>query len=162
MVRTATPADTQAICDIYNHFVLHSVVTFEEIPVTPAEMQQRITDVQAKYHWLVWEEGGAVIGYAYAGQWKVRAAYRHTVEASVYLLPGHTGKGIGKKLYGALTEQLREKNIHAVIGGVALPNDASIRLHESMGFRKIGQFMEVGWKFNRWVDVGYWELILHT
>jgi phosphinothricin acetyltransferase len=80
---------------------------------------------------------------------------------SVYLAPGSSGRGIGKVLYSALIDNLQQKGIHAVIGGIALPNDASIRLHESLGFEKIGHFREVGWKFNNWVDVTYWELILN-
>lgn len=160
MIRDARPEDSPAICHIYNHYVLHSIVTFEETPVTEAEMRQRIAGVQEKYAWLVREENGVVVGYAYAGQWKPRAAYRNTVESSVYLDPEYTGKGLARDLYAEVMARLRPLNIHAVIGGVALPNDASIKLHESLGFKKIGQFMEVGWKLGRWVDVGYWELIL--
>jgi L-amino acid N-acyltransferase YncA len=160
MIRPATSEDSRAICNIYNHYVLHTVVTFEEISVLVSEMQQRVAEIQNKYSWLVWEEAGMVIGYAYAGPWKTRAAYRHAVEISVYLDPAHTGRGIGRKLYGALINDMRLLKMHAVIGGVALPNDASIKLHESLGFKKIAQFAEVGRKFEKWVDVAYWELIL--
>jgi L-amino acid N-acyltransferase YncA len=162
MIRSARPEDSLAISNIYNYYVLHTVVTFEEVPVTAANMQQRIADVQSRYSWLVYEENGMVIGYAYAGQWKSRAAYRHTVESSVYLDPAHTGHGIGKQLYAALVQEIKALKIHAMIGGVALPNDASIKLHEALGFKKIGQFLETGWKLGRWVDVGYWELLLEN
>lgn len=160
MIRPATSADSPVICEIYNHYVLNSVITFEERPVDPAEMERRIADIGKKYPWLVWEDNGRVAGYAYASQWKVRSAYLHTVESSIYLDPECTGRGIGKPLYAALMTELSKSDIHAVIGGVALPNDVSIKLHESLGFIKIGQFQEVGWKFGRWVDVGYWELLL--
>jgi L-amino acid N-acyltransferase YncA len=160
MIRSANNTDTQAITDIYNYFVLNTVVTFEEESITNDEMAQRIRDVQNSYVWLVYELNGRVVGYAYAGRWKVRSAYRHTVESSIYLDPSYTGKGIGKQLYEALIEELHTFEIHAVIGGAALPNEASVRLHESMGFKKIGHFEEVGFKFGRWVDVGYWQLIL--
>ncbi len=158
MIRNATPADSLAIAGIYNYYVLNTVVTFEEVPVTASEMQQRVADVQSKYSWLVWEEAGVVTGYAYAGQWKPRGAYRYTVESSIYLAPDQTGRGIGNQLYAALIKELRALNLHSIIGGVALPNEPSIKMHEALGFKKIGQFIEVGWKLNRWVDVGYWEL----
>ncbi len=160
MIRHAIPTDAPAICAIYNHYVLHTTITFEEILVVVGDMEQRISTVQEKYHWLVYEEAGKIIGYAYAGQWKPRSAYKHTVETSVYLAPEEKGRGIGRKLYTALIAELRKTDIHGVIGSIALPNEASIRLHESMGFKKIGQFIEVGYKFNTWVDVGYWELML--
>ncbi len=160
MVRHATPSDTPAICDIYNHYVSNTVVTFEEEPVTIADMQQRIDEVQHKHIWLVYEEDGKVLGYAYAGKWKVRAAYRHSVESSVYLALDATGRGIGKQLYAALIPMLRTLGIHTVIGGIALPNDTSIRLHESFGFKKVAHFEQTGFKFDTWVDVAYWQLML--
>jgi L-amino acid N-acyltransferase YncA len=160
MLRQVALTDSPAVAEIYNHYVLHSVVTFEEEPVSPPEMERRIIENTAMYPWFVYEEDGKVIGYSYASKWKVRPAYKHTVEVSVYLAPGCSGRGIGKALYSRLIDQLRQQKTHAVIGGVALPNDVSIRLHESLGFEKIGHFREVGWKFGKWVDVGYWELIL--
>jgi phosphinothricin acetyltransferase len=139
---------------------LNTVVTFEEQEVTTEEMQRRIGEVQQHHVWLVYETDGVVAGYAYAGMWKARSAYKHSVESSIYLSEDEKGKGIGKSLYFALIVELRNRDIHAVIGGVALPNDVSIRLHEALGFKKIGQFHEVGLKFGQWVDVGYWELVL--
>jgi len=107
----------------------------------------------------VYSEGNKTLGYAYASKWKSRCAYKYSVETTVYLRPEVKGQGIGSKLYKELLTQLKEKNIHAAIGGIALPNDASIALHEKLGFKKIGQFKEVGYKFDKWIDVGYWELI---
>jgi len=160
MIRNATTEDSKAIAAIYNHYLLNTVVTFEEEPVSAKEMQQRITDTQEKYRWIVYEENNEVIGYAYAHAWRVRAAYRYSSELSVYLAHGHTGRGIGKKLYSALIDEARKMKLHAVIGGVALPNEASVKLHETLGFKKVAEFQEVGMKFGKWVNVAYWELIL--
>lgn len=161
MLRPATLADAAAIAEIYNHYVLHTIITFEEEAVTAAEMAQRITEVTgAGLPWFVWEEAGRVLGYAYAGKWKSRCAYRYAVESSIYLSKDATGRGLGTKLYVALIDALRAKRIHSIIGGIALPNPASIGISEKLGFQKIGHFKEVGWKFEQWIDVGYWELIL--
>jgi phosphinothricin acetyltransferase len=161
MLRAATPADAAAIAAIYNHYVVHTIITFEEEAVPATEMAQRITDVHAAgLPWFVWEEDNRILGYAYAGKWKTRSAYRHCVESSIYLDKDATGKGLGTKLYVALIAALRERKIHSIIGGIALPNAASVGISEKLGFRKIGHFKEVGWKFNQWLDVGYWELIL--
>jgi L-amino acid N-acyltransferase YncA len=160
MIRACTAADAAALCAIYNHYVLETVITFEETPVATTEMAQRIADVTARFPWLVAEEGGTVVGYAYATPWKARSAYRFSVESTVYVAPGQMGRGVGTALYRELSDALRTLGVHCVVGGIALPNAASIALHEKLGFRKIGQFVEIGRKFDRWVDVGYWELIL--
>lgn len=161
MLRAATPADAAAIAAIYNHYVLHTRVTFEEEAVTTADMTQRITDTLAdEIPWLVWEENGRVLGYTYASKWKSRCAYRFALETTVYLDQAATGRGLGTQLYTALIAALRPTGKHCLIGGIALPNPGSVALHEKLGFQKIGQFKEVGWKFNEWIDVGYWELIL--
>ena len=160
MIRACTAADAAAICVIYNHYVLDTVITFEEAPVSTADMAQRIADVTAHFPWLVAEEGNAIAGYAYATPWKARSAYRLSVESTVYVAPGQMGRGVGTALYRELLDALRKLGVHCAVGGIALPNAASIALHEKLGFKKIGQFVEIGRKFDRWVDVGYWELIL--
>lgn len=161
MLRPATPADAAAIAAIYNHYILHTVVTFEEETVPAEEMAQRITATQADGNpWFVWDEGGRVLGYAYASKWKSRCSYRFSVEATVYLDKDATRRGLGTKLYSAVIEACRNTKIHAIIGGVSLPNAGSVALHEKLGFKKVAHFPEVGWKFNQWIDVGYWELIL--
>jgi phosphinothricin acetyltransferase len=160
MIRPCTAADGAAICEIYNHYVRETVVTFEEAPVSVPEMAQRIGDVTARFPWLVAEDGKAIVGYAYATPWKPRSAYRLSVESTVYVAPGERSRGVGTALYRELLEALRELGVHCAVGGIALPNAASIALHEKLGFKKIGQFVEIGRKFDRWVDVGYWELIL--
>src|SRR5688572_13184401 len=160
MIRACRANDAAAIAEIYNHYVRETVVTFEETPVAAVEMAQRIADVAARFPWLVWDDGRAVVGYAYAAAWKTRAAYRLSVETTYYIAPSHLGRGIGSKIYGALLDEARERGLHSAIGGVALPNPASVALHEKLGFKKVAQFAEVGRKFDRWVDVGYWQLIL--
>jgi phosphinothricin acetyltransferase len=160
MIRSATVADAQAICSIYNHFILQSTVTFEETAIAPDDMSARIGAVAGRLPFLVAELDGAVAGYAYATPWKARSAYRHTVESSVYVAPGFAGMGLGSRLYQALLQDLRERGVHAVLAGIALPNSASIGLHEAFGFAKVGQMREVGRKFGQWLDVGYWQLLL--
>lgn len=160
MVRPITLEDAKAVVEIYNYYIANSTATFEMEPIDEKEMQRRIKSISASYPYFVFEENNTILAYAYASQWKPRKAYKHTVESSVYLHPDAKGKGIGTLIYDQLIKQLSQMDIHAVIGGVSLPNDASVALHEKFGFEKIGQFKQVGYKFNQWIDVGYWELIL--
>jgi len=159
MIRTCAATDATPIAEIYNHYVRETVVTFEETPVSVDEMARRIEDIGARFPWLVWEDGGAVVGYAYASAWKSRSAYRFSVESTIYLTASYQGGGIGTKLYGALLAELKTRGFHTAVGGIAFPNPASIALHEKLGFTKIAQFAEVGRKFDRWVDVGYWQAV---
>jgi phosphinothricin acetyltransferase len=160
-IRDAIADDAQAIAAIYNPYIADTTISFEEQPVTDADMARRIADVQeAGLPWLVIEQDHAVLGYAYATKWRVRHAYRFSVESSVYLAPRAAGRGLGTMLYTALLERLRAQGCHLVIGGVALPNAASVALHEKMGFEQVANFREVGFKFERWIDVGYWQKIL--
>jgi L-amino acid N-acyltransferase YncA len=159
-VRNCHAGDAGAITAAYNEYIRDTVITFEETPVSTDEMARRITDIGARYPWLVAEHGGAVVGWAYAGEWKARSAYRFSVETTVYVAAGQHGRGIGTALYEALLAELKARKLHSAVGIIALPNPASVALHEKLGFKKIGHFAEVGWKFGRWVDVGYWQLIL--
>jgi phosphinothricin acetyltransferase len=160
VIRPTTAADAPRIAVIYNHHVCETVVTFEEQPVADEEMARRINETTIGYPWLVSEVEGAVAGYAYASSWKRRSAYRFAVESTIYLAPAFHGCGLGSELYRALIVEMRARGFHCAIGGISLPNTASIALHEKLGYKHIGQFREVGWKFGRWVDVGYWELQL--
>lgn len=161
MLRPATVADADAIVRIYNHYIEHTIITFEEEAIDAAEMARRILDITgAGLPWFVWEEDGRILGYTYAGKWKARCSFRYSVESTVYLDKAATGRGLGTQLYATLIAAVRECGLHAIIGGVSLPNAASVALHEKHGFVKIGHFKEVGYKFNQWIDVGYWELIL--
>ena len=160
MIRPCVPSDATTVCAIYNPYVRETVITFEEEPVSESEMAGRIRDVTGDWPWLVAADADAVVGYAYATPWKTRSAYRFAVESTVYVARDALGRGIGSRLYEALIGSLRDRGAHCVIGGVALPNPASVALHERFGFRKLAHFEEVGWKLGRWVDVAYWELIL--
>jgi phosphinothricin acetyltransferase len=160
MIRAVSPPDAERIASIYNHYVDHTVITFEEEPVPAAEMAERIVSVTTSYPWLVIERDREVCGYAYATRWRERASYRLSVESTVYLAPECIGQGLGTTLYSALMDRLREAGFHCVMGGIALPNAASVALHEKLGFWKVAELKEVGRKLDRWVDVGYWQLIL--
>ena len=164
MIRPATPADAHAIAALYNHYILNTVVTFEEDPVNGAEIARRMHDVaESGWPWLVaCDEAadGAVVGWAYATRFRPRASFRHSVETSVYVADGAARRGWGSGLYRELLPRLREAGARAVIGGLSLPNDASVALHEAFGFEKVAHFRQVGHKFGRWIDVGYWELLL--
>jgi L-amino acid N-acyltransferase YncA len=158
MIRDAEPRDAAAIAAIYGHYVLTTTISFEDVPPTADEMGQRIRAVQdGKLPWLVVELDGIVAGYAYASKWKERSAYRFSVETSVYLDAAAHGRGLATALYERLLEVLREAGIRSAIGGIAQPNAASVRLHEKFGFEPVAMFREVGRKFDRWVDVGYWQ-----
>jgi L-amino acid N-acyltransferase YncA len=160
MIRLATTADAEGICAIYNHYDENTTVTFEETPVTPAAMAERIVDIQRTHVWCVACQDDVIAGYAYAGPWRTRAAYRFAVETTVYLDPNRTRQGLGRALYGRLLADLRGLGFHCAMGGVALPNEASVALHERMGFVKVAHFREVGFKFDRWIDVAYWQRAL--
>jgi L-amino acid N-acyltransferase YncA len=160
-IRPATTADAAAVAAIYNHYVLETLVTFEEEAVSPSEMARRIQEVEsASLPWLIAERGGQVVGYAYASPWKARSGYRFSAEITVYLDPGQARRKIGSKLYGQLFPLLQSRGIHAVMGGIALPNQASVALHEKFGLEKVAHFKEVGFKLDRWIDVGYWQRAL--
>lgn len=159
MLRNVTLSDAPAIAEIYNHYVRETIITFEETEVISAEIEKRIEDITAKYPWIVFEENGEILGYAYGCEWRTRSAYRFTAECAVYLRHDLSQKGIGSKLYQELLQQLKNKGIHVMMGVIGLPNDPSIKLHEKFGFKKVAHFPQVGFKFQKWVDVGYWQLI---
>ncbi len=161
MIRPATASDAPAIVAIYNPYIAATTVSFEEEPVSDQEMAGRIKGVTANLPWYVFEADGKVVGYAYATPWRTRCAYRLSVESSVYISTEHAGKGIGTQLYRTLLDDLRQRGIAVVIGGIALPNAASVALHERMGFEKVAHFKKVGRKFDRWIDVGYWEYLMN-
>lgn len=154
--------DAERIAEIYNWYVLHTVVTFETTAVTPTEMQQRIREKLADYDWIVGEREEQIIGYAYYGAFRARAAYRQTVESTVYLSPEAIGKGFGKSLYAALLESATRRDVREVIGVIALPNPASIALHRTLGFDEVGVLRGVGCKFGQYIDVGLWQRSLRT
>ena len=160
-IRSAIASDAHAIADIYNHYIEHTDVTFEETAVSADDIKARIdTTIEHNLPWLVYEEASKIIGYAYASKWRSRTAYRFSTEVTVYLHHEQGGKGRGTQLYQQLFSELKALGYHAVIGGITLPNLASVALHEKMGMTHAGSFNEVGFKFGRRLDVGYWQGIL--
>ncbi len=160
MIRRVRTKDVEDICNLYNYYVAKSIVTFEEQPVGTGEIARRIENIAKDFPWFVYEDKGKIVGYAHASRWKARSAYRFAVEGTVYVDPDCMGRKIGFKVYERLIQELRKLSFHTVMGGIALPNDASIALHEKLGFEKVAHFKEVGQKFGKWIDVGYWELLL--
>jgi phosphinothricin acetyltransferase len=159
MIRTVLDKDINEITDIYNFYIAETVATFEEEVITPEIMLTRITKVSNdNLPWLVAEDDyGNVTGYAYATKWRERFAYRFSVEVTVYLSPKYLGAGIGTKLYQTLFSELKKRSIHSVIGGITLPNPASIALHEKFAMKQVAHFKDVGFKFGQWRDTGYWQ-----
>jgi len=161
MLRPVEEKDAQAIVDIYNYYIEHTAVTFEEETLNVDDMLLRINKIgQVGHIWLVAELNNKVVGYAYSAPWRERSAYRFSCEITVYLSAEAKGKGLGTSLYQALFVQLKNMDIKTVIGGITLPNDASIALHEKLGMEKVAHFTDVGLKFNQWLDVGYWQVNL--
>lgn len=158
-IRTATLSDAAQIAEIYNYYIKNTHQTFETEALTAEDMRARIADVIEDYPYLVAEEDGEIYGYAYAAQFKLRRAYEFSVEVSIYVKNDTKQRGIGTMLYEKLFAELKETDTHAIIAGISLPNDTSIRFHEKFGFEKVAHFKQVGYKLGRWVDVGFWELI---
>lgn len=159
-IRIASASDAASIVAIYNHYIKTTCISFEQEEVSAETMAERISEVNAKLAWYVAEKNDQIVGYAYATPWRTRSAYRFSVETSVYIAHQHVGQGLGKQLYLVLLDDLRQRNVHTVIGGIAQPNPASVALHEKLGFEKVAHFKEVGYKFDRWIDVAYWQLAL--
>jgi phosphinothricin acetyltransferase len=160
MIRPVTTNDAAALCGIYNYYIANTVITFEEEELEPAAMEARIRDITGKYPWFVWEEDGELLGYAYAHKWNERAAYRFSAEDSVYLRHDVLGRGFGRRLLGQVIAELRKTNIRVLMSVITMPNERSVALHEGFGFQKAAEFREIGYKLNRWLNVGYWELLL--
>ncbi len=159
-IRMATPSDARAVQEIYGPVVLHTPISFEEEVPSVRELAGRIEKVLAFAPWLVLEEDGRVLGYAYASRHHERAAYRWSVDASVYVRETGRRSGVGRALYGSLFALLVRQGFHAVHAGITVPNAASVGLHEALGFRPVALFPRVGFKQGRWHDVGYWQLEL--
>lgn len=160
LIRPYVPQDVFQICDIYNDYIQHTVITFEEQTLSYQQMSERIDSSIKSYPWLVCEIENKVVGYAYASKWKERSAYRHTAEVTIYLQQGTTRNGYGKALYSELLKQLETLNCHTILACIALPNEASEKIHDHFGFEKVAHFKEVGRKFEKWIDVGYWQKLV--
>ena len=154
-VRDATTADAAACAVLYAPYVTGTVVTFETEPPTAEQMAERIAAAQRRHAWLVLEDDGAVVGYAYGGPYKERAAYRWSCEVSVYLERGRRRTGGGRALYEALFARLAERGFRTAVAGMTLPNPASEGLHRVLGFEKVGVYRRIGWKHGAWHDVAW-------
>jgi L-amino acid N-acyltransferase YncA len=159
-LRVARPGDADDIAAIYAPFVRDTVVSFETMVPDGPEMRRRISAGPETHPWLVAEEEGRVIGYAYASQHRTREAYRWSCDVTVYLAESARGRRIGTRLYAELFRLLRTQGFRNAFAGIALPNPASVALHESVGFRHLGTYRDVGFKLDAWHDVGWWQLIL--
>ncbi|MBS1846280.1 MAG: N-acetyltransferase [Actinobacteria bacterium] len=160
-IRPADPARDAAACAaIYAPNVESTPISFELVPPDATEFARRIEKYSETHQFLVAEDDGEVVGFAYACRWRERHAYDWSVEVSVYVDGARHGRGIGRALYAELLDRLRAQGFRIAVAGVTLPNPASTALHESMGFEPIGALRDIGWKEGAWHDVGYWQLDL--
>lgn len=160
-IRDVQFSDAARIAEIYNYYIENTIITFEEVPVSEEEIRLRIEKVQAKnYPFIVYEKDGLVIGYAYISNWRERSAYDITLETSIYLASDAVAFGVGTELYRALIGRSKALNTHSLIGVISLPNEASQKLHQKLGFILVGNFRESGHKFGKLIDVEFWQLIL--
>ncbi len=161
LVRHADPErDGGACAAIYAPHVTHGIASFEEVAPTAAQLATRIAERSASYPWLVLEDEGRVVGYAYATQHRARAAYRWAADVAVYVESDSRRRGAGRQLYEALFELLRRQGLLIACAGVTLPNDASVGLHRALGFDHVGTYRAIGWKAGAWRDVSWWQLQL--
>jgi len=160
IIKSLTKNYAEEICTIYNYYINSSIATFEEDEVSVEEMVKRLKKIEQKYIGYVYEEEGSVLGYAYIDEFKGRSAYRKTCESTIYIKNDSLRLGIGKKLYSSIIGSAREMEFHSIVAVVASPNNCSEKLHSSMGFSIQGTLREVGYKFGKFIDISYWQLIL--
>lgn len=156
-IRPATVDDMPAVCEIVNHYIATSTVNFRTEPQTPDEWTKDLLALRERYPWIVAEVDGVVAGIAYGGPWKARNAYDWTAEATVYVSPRHQRLGLGTALYTHLLESVEAQGFRSVVAVIGLPNDASVRLHEALGFTARGTLKAAGFKHGNWHDVGFWQ-----
>jgi len=160
MIRLATAADAEAVAAIYAPYIESTVITFEVTPLTGDEMRARMLQSLARCPWLVAEEDGRVVGYAYAGPHRERAAYQWSADVAIYLDQQVHRRGFGRALYSTLFQMLVRQGYVNAYAGITLPNEKSVGLHEAIGFTPVGVYRNVGFKMGRWLDVGWWQLQL--
>lgn len=157
-IRRADPdRDAAACAEIYRPYVRETVISFEEDPPDETEMRRRMAEIADRYPWLVAEVGGEVAGYAYASAHRPRAAYRWAVDVAVYVDAAHHRRGIGRALYDTLLDRVAAQGFRMACAGITLPNPASVALHERVGFQPVGVYRRIGWKFERWHDVAWYQ-----
>ena len=161
-IRLATPDDARQVLDIYAPLVRESPTSFELEPPSAEEVARRVSKCVEYAPWLACERGGVLLGYAYAGRWRERPAYRWSIETSVYVRGGERGRGLGRALYTALLAAVRLQGFYNAYAGITLPNAPSVRLHEALGFEPVGVYRRAGYKLGAWHDVGWWQLALRA
>lgn len=159
-IRIATDDDARAVLEIYAPVVRETAISFEFEPPSLEEMRRRIAATLEGWPWLVCEKDGGLLGYAYADRHRTRAAYQWAADVSVYIAETARRAGVGHALYASLLRLLDLQGYYLVCAGITLPNPGSVGLHEALGFRLVGVYREVGWKFGAWHDVGWWQLTL--
>lgn len=161
MIRPYDHQDAEALCAIYNSYVEEGIYTLDLKPMTLKGFQAKCKSISQKFPFLVYEDKGQLLAYAYGNEWKIKKGYRYTLESTIYVSPHAIGKGIGTQLYRALLKSIKKKGFKNVVACLTLPNAASVALHENMGFIKVAHFQNIAEKFDKQVDVGYWQLLLH-
>lgn len=157
MIRLVTPEDAEAVLEIYRPYIEKTAITFECDVPSVEEFRRRIEEIAVSYPYLIWEEAGAVLGYAYAHRFRERAAYDWDAELSVYVSENYLHRGVGRRLYACLLELLTQQKIRNVYGCVTIPNERSENLHKAMGFQWTGAYHHSGYKMGRWYDVAWYE-----
>jgi phosphinothricin acetyltransferase len=160
LIRPATPGDAEAIAELTNLYIRETAIHFATQEVRPDAVRADMERARGAYPWLTAEAEGGFAAFAKAGVWRERAAYRWTPECAVYVRPGMQRRGIGRALYAALLDTLRRQGYRSAVAGITLPNDPSVRLHESVGFVHAGTIRRAGFKFGAWHDVGFWQVML--
>ena len=157
MIRGFQDSDLKAVTTIFNHYVENATCTFQLKPFSLDEIRQKAQTIQKTYPFLVMEQDNQIIGFAYGARWREKQAYDLSVETTIYMTPQNQTKGLGKQLYKTLIDKLGNDGFHLIVACLTLPNDPSIRLHEKLGFTKVGEFTQAGFKFNKWHNVGFWQ-----
>lgn len=159
MIRDVCLDDAERLAEIYNYYIVNTHVLFDEKEISVDFMREKIRQVtEQEMPWLIAENDiGEVLGFACAKQWREKNAYRHTAELTIYLDPVIHKKGLGTKMFNELFKELKSRSFNMVISLITLPNEASIALHEKFGMEKVAHFGEMGYKFDRWIDIGYWQ-----
>jgi len=161
MIRKYHPKDLQSIVDILNYYVKNDACIFQVEPYTFDEIEKKFEIIQATYPIFIEEKDNKVIGFAYGARWRDKPAYAKSVETTIYVHPNYLHAGIGEPLYRKLIETLTQMNFHLLVAGMTMPNLGSQRLHEKLGFEKVGEFKEAGMKFGKWHNVGFWQMVIN-
>jgi len=160
-IRNYNSSDLTGVLKILNHYVSYDACTFQITLYTHIELKQKFDDILLNYPMFVTEENGEIIGFAYGSRWRDKSAYAKSVETTIYVHPDYKKAGIGKALYKKLIAKLTDMGFHLLVAGMTMPNIGSQKLHEKMGFEKVGEFKDAGMKFGRWHSVGFWQKLLN-